>query len=56
MMKNILVQFTDLYNMMCVHCRVEDKLSVCIKTTPYSKKEIETLLFHLNTYDLTSNF
>ena len=33
MLKNILFQFTDLYNMTWVHCRVEDKLSVCIKTT-----------------------
>ena len=28
------LQFTDLYNMTCVYCREEDKLSVCIKTTP----------------------
>ena len=34
MLKNILLQFTDLYNMTCVYCREEDKLSVCIKTTP----------------------
>ena len=27
------LQFTDLYNMTCVYCREEDKLSVCIKTT-----------------------
>ena len=32
MLKNI--QFTDIYNMTCVYCRVEDKFSVCIKTTP----------------------
>ena len=29
-----LFQFTDLHNMTCVYFRVEDKLSVCIKTTP----------------------
>ena len=34
MLKNILLQFTDLYNITGVYCRVEDKLSVCIKTTP----------------------
>ena len=34
MFKNILLQFTDLYNMTCVYCRVEVKLSVCIKATP----------------------
>ena len=34
MLKNILLQFTDLYNMTHVYCREEDKLSVCIKTTP----------------------
>ena len=34
MLKNIILQFTDLYNMTCVYCRVEDKLSVCIKATP----------------------
>ena len=28
-----LLQFTDLYNMTCVYCRVEDNLSACIKTT-----------------------
>ena len=28
------LQFTNLCNMTCVYCRVEDKLSVCIKTTP----------------------
>ena len=33
-MKNILLQFTELYNMTCVYCREEDKLFVCIKTTP----------------------
>ena len=33
MLKNILLQFTDRYNT-CVYCRIEDKLSVCIKTTP----------------------
>ena len=32
MMKNILLQFTELYNMNCVYCREEDRLSVCIKT------------------------
>ena len=26
-----LLQFTDLYNLTCVYCRVEDKLSVCSK-------------------------
>ena len=26
------LQFTELYNMTCMYCRVEDKLSVCIKT------------------------
>ena len=34
MLKNILLQLTDLYNMTCVYCREENKLSVCIKTTP----------------------
>ena len=34
MLKNILLQLTDLYTMTCVYCREEDKLSVCIKTTP----------------------
>ena len=29
-----LLQFSDLYTMTCVHCRLEDKLSVFIKTTP----------------------
>ena len=33
-LKNILLQFTDLYNMTCVYYREEDKLSVCIKATP----------------------
>ena len=33
MLKNMLLQFTDLYNMTCVYCRVEDKLCVFIKTT-----------------------
>ena len=38
-----LLQFTDLYNMTCVYCRVQDKLSVCIKTTPscIQKKRLE---------------
>ena len=42
MLKNILLQFTDLYNMTCVYCRVEeDKFSLCTKTTPscIQKKE-----------------
>ena len=58
MLKNILLQFTDLYNMTCVYCREQDKLSVCIKTTPscIKKNEIETLLLRLNAYDLTLNF
>ena len=58
MLKNILLQFTDLYNMTCVYCREEDKLSVCIKWTPscFQKKEIKTLLLRLNMYVLTSNF
>ena len=34
MLKNILLSFTDLYNVTCVYCREESKLSVCIKTTP----------------------
>ena len=34
MLKNILLQFTDLYNMTCVYCREEDKLFECIETTP----------------------
>ena len=34
MLKNILLQLNDLYNMMCMYGRVEDKLSVCIKATP----------------------
>ena len=34
MLKNILLQFTDLYDMTCVNCRVEDKLSVYMKTAP----------------------
>ena len=29
-----ILQFSDLYNMTCVHCRLVDKLSVFIKTTP----------------------
>ena len=33
MLKNILLQFTDLFNMTCVYYRVEHKLSVFIKTT-----------------------
>ena len=33
MLKNILLQLTDLFNMTCVYCRVDDMLSVCIKTT-----------------------
>ena len=33
MLKNILLQFTDLYIMTCMYCREEDKLPVCIKTT-----------------------
>ena len=36
MLKIILLQFTDLYSMTYVYCRVKDKLSVCIKTTPSS--------------------
>ena len=34
MLKNILLQFTELYNLTCVYCRVEDKLSIYIKTAP----------------------
>ena len=34
MLKNILLQFTDLYNMTCAYGREEDKLSACIETTP----------------------
>ena len=34
MLKNILFQFNNLYNVTCVYCRVEDKLSLCIKATP----------------------
>ena len=47
MLKNILLQFTDLHNITWMYCREEDKLSVCIKTTPsfIQKKEIKTLLF-----------
>ena len=56
MLKNILLQFTDPYNMTCVYCREEDKLFVCIKTTLYSQKKIKTLYLRLNAYDLTSNF
>ena len=59
MLKNILLQFTDLYNMICVYCREEDKLFLCIKTTPsciHKKKSNKTLLLRLVTYDLTSNF
>ena len=33
MLKKILLQFTELYNLTCVYCRVEDKLSIYIKTT-----------------------
>ena len=32
MLKNILLQFTERYNIMYVYCRSENKLSVCIKT------------------------
>ena len=36
-----------------MYCRVEDKLSVCIKTTPSCfKKEIKTLLLRLSTFNL----
>ena len=43
MVKNILLQFTDLHNMTCVYCREEDQLSVYIKTTPtcVQKKELK---------------
>ena len=34
MLKNILFQFNNLYNVTCVYCRVEDKLSLCI-TFPF---------------------
>ena len=46
MLKNMALQFTDLFNMTCVYCRVEDRLSVIIKTTPscIKKKKKETLL------------
>ena len=52
-----LLQFPDLYNMTCVYCRAEDKLSVCIKTTHSCiQKEIkQTLFLRLNTYGLISN-
>ena len=44
MLKNILLQFTELYNIMYVYCRAENKLFVCIKTkTPSSvpKKKLK---------------
>ena len=57
MLKNILLQFTDLYNMTRVYSREEDKLYVCIKTTPSCiQKNNKTLLLRLNTHDLTLNF
>ena len=34
MLKKMLLQFTDLYNITCVYCRVGDKLSVCLKAKP----------------------
>ena len=57
MLKNILLQFTDLQNMTWMYCREEDKLSVCIKTTPsfIQKKEIKTLLLRFNNYYFTLN-
>ena len=43
MLKSTLLQFTDLYNMTFVYCRVEDKLSVCIKTYPsHIQKQTKT--------------
>ena len=44
---------------LCVYCKVEDKLFVCLKTKTLScinKKQITTLLLCLNTYGLTSSF
>ena len=34
MLKNIPLEFNDLYNMTCAYYGVEDKLPVWIKTTP----------------------
>ena len=47
MLKNMALQFTDLFNMTCVYCRVEDRLSVIIKTTPscIKKKKKKKLCF-----------
>ena len=48
MLKKILLQFFDLYNMTCVYCREEEKLYICIKKTPsYIQKKELTLYFCL---------
>ena len=53
MLKNILLHFIDLYNMTCVYCRKEDKLSVCIKTTPscIQKKKLKLYFCMWMQYD-----
>ena len=45
-LKNILLQFSDLYNMTCVYSREEDKMYVWIETTPsYIQKKTLKLCF-----------
>ena len=56
MLKNVLLQFIDLYKLMYVYCRKEDKLYASKQLTViFKKKKIKTLLLYLNTYDLTSD-
>ena len=57
MLKNMVLQFTDLFNMTCVYCRVEARLSVIIKTTPsciHKKKRNFTFAFEHVWLDLES--
>ena len=49
MLKNILVQFTELYNMTCVFYKVEGKLIECLKTTtPSCIPKKESKILHLS--------